>query len=163
MGDSSMTNSYMRLAYDIEKNRPEGNAHPALRRYVDTRSEYRYYLCMHMHAVCILLCLAGIRNSSGYASNCTVTYSEGNVFVSCLNSSSVRIYQVVLLQQQFPNSVFAVNVSSGDKVNVPGVLSGKYCVLEFLSQDNEPKVRYSNEFNANTPPGSGASKNTICK
>ncbi len=35
MGDSAMTNSYMGLAYDIERNGLEDKAYPAVRRHVD--------------------------------------------------------------------------------------------------------------------------------
>ncbi len=35
MGDPAMTNSYMGLAYDIERNGLEDKAYPAVRRYVD--------------------------------------------------------------------------------------------------------------------------------
>ncbi len=38
--DRTITNSYMGLAYDIERNGlVEDNAYPAVRRHVDTRSE----------------------------------------------------------------------------------------------------------------------------
>ncbi len=40
MGDSAMTNSYMGLAYDIERNGLEEKAYPAVRRHVDI-GEYR--------------------------------------------------------------------------------------------------------------------------
>ncbi len=36
MGDPAMTNSYMGLAYDIERNGLEDKAYPAVRRHVDT-------------------------------------------------------------------------------------------------------------------------------
>ncbi len=39
MGDSAMTTSYMRLAYDIERNGLDHKANPAVRRHVDIRSE----------------------------------------------------------------------------------------------------------------------------
>ncbi len=39
MGDPAMTNSYLGLAYDIERNGLEDKAYPAVRRHVDLRSE----------------------------------------------------------------------------------------------------------------------------
>ncbi len=39
MSDPSITNSYMGLAYDIERNGLEDKAYPAVRRHVDTESE----------------------------------------------------------------------------------------------------------------------------
>ncbi len=36
MGDPAMTNSYMGLAYDIERDGLEDKAHPAVRRHVDS-------------------------------------------------------------------------------------------------------------------------------
>ncbi len=39
MGDPAMTNSYMGLAYDIERNGLEDKAYPAVRRHVDIGSE----------------------------------------------------------------------------------------------------------------------------
>ncbi len=39
MGDPAITNSYMGLAYDIERNGLEDKAYPAVRRHVDIGSE----------------------------------------------------------------------------------------------------------------------------
>ncbi len=39
MGDPAMTNSYMGLAYDIERSGLEDKAYPAVRRHVDIGSE----------------------------------------------------------------------------------------------------------------------------
>ncbi len=41
MGDPAITNSYMELAYDIERNGLEDKAYPAVRRHVDIGSEYK--------------------------------------------------------------------------------------------------------------------------
>ncbi len=41
MGDQAITNSYMGLAYDIERNGLEDKAYPAVRRHVDI-GEYKY-------------------------------------------------------------------------------------------------------------------------
>ncbi len=46
MGDPAMTNSYMGLAYDIERNGLEDKTYPAVRREVEIGSE-----CMHGHDV----------------------------------------------------------------------------------------------------------------
>ncbi len=40
MGDPAMTNSYMGLAYDIERNGLEDKAYPAVRRHVQDISKY---------------------------------------------------------------------------------------------------------------------------
>ena len=40
MGDSAITNTYMGLAYDIERNGLEDSAYPAVRRHVDIGREW---------------------------------------------------------------------------------------------------------------------------
>ena len=40
MGDPAITNTYMGLAYDIERNGLEGEAYPAVRRHVDIGREW---------------------------------------------------------------------------------------------------------------------------
>ncbi len=99
---------------------------------------------------------AGIESASGSVSNCTVKYLNGTASVSCVDSTSR--YQVILLQQNDPNNVVVVDVSAGSRVSVPGVFSGRYCVLELIMEDNEIEVKYSTEFIAST-----ASRTTICK
>ena len=42
MGDPAITNSYMGLAYDIERNGLEDKAYPAVRRHVDTGKLFPY-------------------------------------------------------------------------------------------------------------------------
>ena len=49
MGDPAITNIYMGLAYDIERNGLEDKAYPAVRRYVDIGRE-----CMHAWIYTIL-------------------------------------------------------------------------------------------------------------
>ncbi len=45
MGDQAITNNYMGLAYDIERNGLEDKAYPAVRRHVDI-GEYKYKSAM---------------------------------------------------------------------------------------------------------------------
>ncbi len=47
MGDPAMTNSYMGLAYDIERNGLQDKAYPAVRRHVDI-GEYGYSASTHV-------------------------------------------------------------------------------------------------------------------
>ncbi len=163
MGDPAITNSYMGLAYDIEKNGlVEDKTYPAVRRGVDIGSEWILLLAYTCN---LLFCIAGIESISGSVSNCKITNLNGTVSASCVNStSSVRRYQVILLQQNVPNRVVVVNVRSGDQVNMSGVSSGRYCVFEHIvTEDYEPEVRYSTEFIAMYTARSSASRTSICK
>ncbi len=54
MGDPSMTNSYMGLAYDIERNGLEDKAYPAVRRDVDIRSELNDVASIHVSVTFII-------------------------------------------------------------------------------------------------------------
>ncbi len=74
-----------------------------------------------------------------------MTYSEGTASVSCVDStSSAHRYQVILLQQNNPNRVVVVNVSSSGPTNAPVTPGGRYCIMVLQEEDNE--VRYSSEF-----------------
>ena len=74
---------------------------------------------------------------------------NGITSVSCVDStSSVSVYQVILLQQDDRNNLTVLTLRSGRQLILP-VPSGRYCILELPMEDNEllySEVRYSSEF-----------------
>ncbi len=94
-----------------------------------------------------------MEGSSASSSSCTVTYVGGTASVSCVNSTSSG-YQVILLQDNDPYNLRVINVTPGENQTVPGVPSGRYCVME-VGDDIDSEVKYSREFTAEetaTPP-----------
>ncbi len=96
-----------------------------------------------------------LEGSSASSSSCTVTYVNGTASVSCVDSTSSG-YQVILLQDNDPYNLTVVNVRPGEKVTVPVVPSGRYCIMELpMGGDIDSEVKYSKEFTTKetvTPP-----------
>ncbi len=146
MGDPAMTNSYMGLAYDIERNGLEDKAYPAVRRHIrNIKSEFNNKIILYDNYAHNY---AGIRSSYEYVSSCTVTYSEGTASVSCEDStSSVSGHQVILLQPNGSNLIVET-IRSGRQVSLP-LPRGRYCIMELPMEDNElvySELRYSSVF-----------------
>ncbi len=107
MGDPAMTNSYMGLAYDIERSGLQDKAYPAVRRHVDI-GEYSYSDSTHVqynnnYSYCWLSIDLMSGSNGERFSSCTPSYMDKTASVSCVDSTSSG-YQVILLQDNDPHT-----------------------------------------------------------
>ncbi len=87
-----------------------------------------------------------MEGSSASSSSCTLIYVGGTASVSCVDSTSSG-YKVILLQDNDPYNLTAVNVIPGEKQTVRVEAGGRYCIMELpLEDDFDSGVKYSKEF-----------------
>ncbi len=103
---------------------------------------------MKFKSIGFFFSLGTIEGLSASSSSCTVTYVDGTVSVSCVDSTSSG-YQVILLQDNDPYNLTVVNIRPGEKQTVPVVPSSRYCIMELpMGEYNNSEVKYSREFTA---------------